>query len=420
MKIILSFFLLFLGYGAAFAQIKVSGKIAGMSPGEKIYLEDIDLGEVLDSAATTDGLFSLKINHPVNKKYGLRINPQLIRFFWVEGKDVLIDAKADDFYADPVTDSKEFLNPIVSAGSTAQKEEDGFYAGNASLLRLIDTLSHPGELICDYSDPKLWIFVRKYYNSVNKTHKATPADFNEMIANDSRPYLLNNYPVIERRLQKAIRLLDKKRLQFAVAHPDSPVSSYFLTYYNSDHATSAYRDIKRAFNSLTLANRQSFYGQLAGDFVTYHRNLHVGDKFENILLKDTAANILPLASYKGKVVILEFWSTDCFSSFYDRDLLLPLYKKYHDQGLEIYTVSIDGSYTTWKAWVKKTNMPWADVWTPGGFFSQAGFTYNVGIGTPRFFIINRQGKIANQTWEAQTGLTETDKILQPLLKTDSR
>ena len=100
------------------------------------------------------------------------------------------------------------------------------------------------------------------------------------------------------------------------------------------------------------------------------------------------------ASYKGKVVLVDFWATWCGPCVEGLPEVKGIYKKYHDKGLEIVGISCDDNDPELNAFTKKNEMPWmqlreksqteADQWHP--LAKKSGVE-----GIPTMFLIDRKG-----------------------------
>ena len=62
-----------------------------------------------------------------------------------------------------------------------------------------------------------------------------------------------------------------------------------------------------------------------------------------------------------RYVILDFWATWCGSCVESFPMLKEIYAKYHDKGLEIYSISQDSKAKEWKSFVAKNELPWINV-----------------------------------------------------------
>jgi hypothetical protein len=86
-----------------------------------------------------------------------------------------------------------------------------------------------------------------------------------------------------------------------------------------------------------------------------------------------------------------------------------LYKKYADEGFEIYQVSLDNNEHFWKT--AADNIPWVCVRDNEAPYSQAANLYGVRE-LPTYFLINR----ANELVKRDVDVKDLETELQQLLK----
>ena len=137
------------------------------------------------------------------------------------------------------------------------------------------------------------------------------------------------------------------------------------------------------------------------DAISVRRNaLEMSDRFQNVEtvsfpdldMPDVNGQKQKLSSFEGKVIILSFWSVGQTEHKMFNNELLDLYGKYHDQGLEVYQVSLDIDKPSWAASVKNQNLPWVNVNDGLGTQSPSVVTYNIGH-IPAMYVIGRNGDI---------------------------
>jgi thiol-disulfide isomerase/thioredoxin len=107
---------------------------------------------------------------------------------------------------------------------------------------------------------------------------------------------------------------------------------------------------------------------------------------------------------KGKVVILDFWATWCGPCRMEIPGFVNLQKKYHDQGLEVVGVSLDGITPNGNpgslgAFMQKFNINYT-ILMVNDFAATAGYDFARGI--PTTYIVDREGRIAKQVVGAQS------------------
>ncbi|MDB4107640.1 AhpC/TSA family protein [Bacteroidia bacterium] len=112
----------------------------------------------------------------------------------------------------------------------------------------------------------------------------------------------------------------------------------------------------------------------------------------DITLKTPEGELLSLSSLRGKVVMIDFWASWCGPCRKENPNVKALYDKYHDQGFEIYAVSLDNDLNRWKGAIAKDGLPWKHVSDLQGWKSSAAKLYGV-HSIPQTFLLDKEGRI---------------------------
>jgi peroxiredoxin len=171
------------------------------------------------------------------------------------------------------------------------------------------------------------------------------------------------------------------------------------------------------FRSLELAGMLAAQARMAGDLAAaraiyervaaaYPLNAQITQIVEGRIVRQeligqpaprlTAGDIdgkhADLAEYAGKVVLVDFWATNCAPCLAEFPNLKQLYKEHRERGLEIVGVSFDDGPETVQAYLSRAKLPWRMVMndSPEGVISQRFKTRTI----PALFVIDRKGQIA--------------------------
>lgn len=101
---------------------------------------------------------------------------------------------------------------------------------------------------------------------------------------------------------------------------------------------------------------------------------------------------IPMAELRGKVVLVEFWATDCATCVKEMPQLVGTYEKYRAQGFEAIAVAMKYDPPNYViAYTRRSRLPFTVALDPTGDLAKAFGNVNA---TPTTFLIDKRGKIA--------------------------
>ncbi len=117
-----------------------------------------------------------------------------------------------------------------------------------------------------------------------------------------------------------------------------------------------------------------------------------GARVPNISLPDVNDSIVQLSSFRGKVVLIDFWASWCGPCRAANPGVVKLYKKYKDQGFEVFGVSVDKKKSEWIKAIKKDKITYQQVNDNGGWESKTLADYFVSE-IPTSFLLDKEGRL---------------------------
>jgi peroxiredoxin len=122
------------------------------------------------------------------------------------------------------------------------------------------------------------------------------------------------------------------------------------------------------------------------------RRLAIGSPAPDISLPDPDGNIVRLSSLKGSYVLIDFWASWCGPCRKENPNVVRLYEQYHDQGFEIFGVSLDRKAEDWVKAIKDDGLTWVQVSDLKYFESEAAREYNINA-IPATVLLDKDGNI---------------------------
>lgn len=130
--------------------------------------------------------------------------------------------------------------------------------------------------------------------------------------------------------------------------------------------------------------------------------------FLDITLPDAKGQMQSLSQYRGKVIVLDFSSTEMEQYVAYNFELRELYNQYHKQGLEIYSVGIERNLLAWEEATE--NLPWLTVRALDNEITEVLTRYNV-QSLPTLFLFDKEGNVQGRYTDFTALETDINKYL---------
>jgi thiol-disulfide isomerase/thioredoxin len=123
-----------------------------------------------------------------------------------------------------------------------------------------------------------------------------------------------------------------------------------------------------------------------------HAQLKIGEAVPEIELMGKADTLIKLSSLNGKVVLIDFWASWCGPCRAENPHVQKLYKKYKENGFEVFAVSLDVNKALWLKAIRQDRLTYTQVIDGDGWLSKVAEKYYVDA-IPTNFLIDKTGKI---------------------------
>ncbi len=327
-------------------EYSIKGSIAGVDKG-KVYLQKIVEGQpkTVDSTNVTDGKFSFKGKMGIPEFRVLRLNDrEYFAQFFLDNANITVAAKKDSLRATKITGSP--TNDVFKA-----------YAAEMDKL---------GKEMRELQE--------KYQNAMSTGN--TDAENKAKI--DYQAMIDNN------------KVFTKN---FIKEHSNSVVSAFILIQLATQFESN---DVEDMVNKFTPEIEKSEYVVKLKELVQEQKKTAIGAVAPDFTMNDTEGKPVSLSSFKGKIVLVDFWASWCGPCRQENPNVVNLYKQYHSKGFEILGVSLDRAKEEWLKAIKDDNLTWTHVSDLQFWQNAAARLYGVNS-IPQSFLLDKDGKIIGKS-----------------------
>lgn len=183
-------------------------------------------------------------------------------------------------------------------------------------------------------------------------------------------------------------IIKQREMDFIRRNPDAIVSAFLLfsnPLWNQNQ-------IGEFYSSLSEEVRYSSIGQKKVAAFLEKDLPEPGDSYIDLSISNSEGEIMKISDITGKLTLLQFWDSNCAPSRIINSTLTDVYKKYHQEGLEIISISKDTDKESWLGAIKEDELNWPNLSSLQGWNGEGFKAYGVSA-TPANFLINSKGLI---------------------------
>jgi len=127
--------------------------------------------------------------------------------------------------------------------------------------------------------------------------------------------------------------------------------------------------------------------------------------------KSPTGGVVDLATFRGKVVLVQFWASWCEPCKADMAALKELLTKYGSAGFNIIGVNLDSRREDMAAYLAESRIRWPQIFEEGGLDSRPANELGI-LTLPTMMLVDQQGKVVHRN----VHVAELDRELKRLIR----
>ncbi len=205
-------------------------------------------------------------------------------------------------------------------------------------------------------------------------------------------------------VQKAQSIFTK---EYILKNGKSVVAAYLAISNAYAYSLDDLKAINKAMDP-SIAN--SAYVKKLAERETILGKVEVGQPAPEFTMNDSTGKPVSLSSFKGKVVLVDFWASWCGPCRAENPNVVAAYKKFNSKGFTVLGVSLDTDKGKWQDAVAKDGLTWTHVSDLIGWENAAAKQYGV-MSIPANFLIDKEGKIIGSSLRGEDLVKKLEEVL---------
>jgi len=176
---------------------------------------------------------------------------------------------------------------------------------------------------------------------------------------------------------------------FIKKNPKSVVAPYLVISNAYQYELADLESLTASFD--TSLNKSSYVKSLK-ERITILKSVEVGQPAVDFTMNDSTGNPIMLSSFKGKIILVDFWASWCGPCRAENPNVVKAYNEFNKKGFNILGVSFDTDKAKWLKAIRDDKLSWNHVSDLQGWGNAAGKLYGV-MSIPASVLLDKDGKI---------------------------
>ena len=197
----------------------------------------------------------------------------------------------------------------------------------------------------------------------------------------------------ENHIQKLVEWNNDTKSNVTQTHLSFYIAKNYFVQQEYDNANEYLLRVLELNRDSVLAGSQTIVDKARSYYNEIH-SLQIGDKAPSFSTTSISGESIDLSEFRGKIVLLEFWSTSCGPCIKELPSLKDLYASFKDRNDFIMVgISLDTDIERVKSFISDHNLDWYQIFDDG--YGEVSQLYN-SVYIPRTYLIDRNGNIAHK------------------------
>ena len=150
---------------------------------------------------------------------------------------------------------------------------------------------------------------------------------------------------------------------------------------------------RRGYEQILTWDASQWHVDRAPGLIHECDNLHIGQIAPRFSARDIDGNLVDLDDQIGKVVILDFWSTDCPFCYDEFPHLRRLSEKFGEDRLTLIGIALDKDFKQLQQTMEQEQITWPQICEGNGWEDPLAKLFNI-WSLPNIYILDKDSRIA--------------------------